>query len=126
MKMMISFALMVLVAIVAATERMYMMDSDGTEYIVIDKEPKHCEPGMKYLVDCNKCSCSSNGKDLACTRRKCPPHPVQQNFPWGPFWKHGDPCPANKEFYSECNRCQCGPDGKSAVCTLKACIRPVV
>ncbi|XP_074100794.1 serine protease inhibitor I/II-like isoform X2 [Cotesia typhae] len=123
-KMMISFALMAFVGI-AAAETQYMMDGDGVEYIVVDKAPEHCEPGKKYKVDCNLCSCLSE-KDLACTRRKCVPHPVKQDIAWGPFWKHGDPCPANKEFYSECNKCQCGPDGKTAVCTLKACVRPAV
>ncbi|XP_053595886.1 protease inhibitors [Microplitis demolitor] len=126
-RVMIMFAfLTILVTMVASKSSPEIFVSDsGAEYIVVDKEPEHCEAGKKYKVDCNLCSCL-DGNNMACTRQRCNPikNDSDQKVSWGPLWKQGDSCEPNRTFYSECNECHCGPDGSHAVCTMKACFRP--
>lgn len=33
-----------------------------------------CRPNESFYIDCNKCRCSEDGSDGACTRKACPPN----------------------------------------------------
>uniref|UniRef100_A0A8D8NJ21 (northern house mosquito) hypothetical protein n=1 Tax=Culex pipiens TaxID=7175 RepID=A0A8D8NJ21_CULPI len=44
-------------------------------------EGQVCEPGSNFMVECNKCRCSSDGKLMSCTRKFCVPDSFQSDDP---------------------------------------------
>lgn len=67
--------------------------------------------GESFKVDCNTCSCRSDGQ-IVCTLIACPAK-CKYN---GKVYTKGDRFPAK----DGCNECTCGNDG-SVSCTEKAC-----
>ncbi|CAH1110381.1 unnamed protein product [Psylliodes chrysocephalus] len=39
-----------------------------------------CKANSKFIVDCNTCQCSSNGKEYSCTDHKCDPSEFQNKY----------------------------------------------
>lgn len=104
-----------------------------------------CEPGSNFMVECNKCRCSSDGKLMSCTRKFCVPDSVQGDDPKvetvtedaslttaanDSYAAKGDEeqvhtnsqvCTPNETKQEDCNRCKCAANGIGWFCTRKAC-----
>lgn len=75
-----------------------------------------CEPGEKFMRECNNCICSPDGKTPTCTIMKCKIGQTESEIN-NPDYV----CEPFSEFYVECNKCFCFPDGKTTACTNRPC-----
>ncbi|XP_058463408.1 kielin/chordin-like protein [Malaya genurostris] len=98
------------------------------------KDGQVCEPGSNFMVDCNTCRCSADGKMVACTRKFCIPD-VQSDDPKASndssngieredeqIQTNGQVCTPNEVKWEECNRCKCAANGIGWFCTRKGCL----
>uniref|UniRef100_A0A6M2DWP0 Putative pacifastin protease inhibitor n=1 Tax=Xenopsylla cheopis TaxID=163159 RepID=A0A6M2DWP0_XENCH len=79
-----------------------------------------CTAGEKTTVDCNTCTCASDGSGYACTRKRC-------------FLAHDrkrrsteateNKCTPGETKQIDCNTCRCASDGSDFICTRKMCPR---
>lgn len=109
-------------------------------------EGQVCEPGSNFMVDCNRCRCSSDGKLMSCTRKFCVPDAVQGDDPKvepatqyvqssttdessaakgdeEQVHTNGQVCTPNETKQEDCNRCKCAANGIGWFCTRKPCPR---
>lgn len=106
-------------------------------------EGQVCEPGSNFMVECNKCRCSSDGKLMSCTRKFCVPDSFQSDDPAPAVAQlptiavdeasvaskgdeeqvhtNGQVCTPNETKQEDCNRCKCAANGIGWFCTRKAC-----
>uniref|UniRef100_A0A1Q3FKT5 Putative serine protease inhibitor i/ii n=2 Tax=Culex tarsalis TaxID=7177 RepID=A0A1Q3FKT5_CULTA len=99
-----------------------------------------CEPGSNFMVECNKCRCSADGKLMSCTRKFCVPESFQSDDPAPAVAQepansgddgakgdeeqvhtNGQVCTPNETKQEDCNRCKCAANGIGWFCTRKAC-----
>ncbi|XP_053683993.1 uncharacterized protein LOC128734042 [Sabethes cyaneus] len=95
-----------------------------------------CEPGSNFMVDCNVCRCSTDGKLMSCTRKFCVPEEQGDDPKAQPtvasagdtgekeeehLQTNGQVCTPNEVKMEDCNRCKCAANGIGWFCTRKAC-----
>ncbi|XP_055536341.1 U-reduvitoxin-Pr21-like [Wyeomyia smithii] len=100
------------------------------------QDGQKCEPGTDFMVDCNMCRCSADGKIMSCTRKFCVEEgqgddPKAQlaattNSDVGEkeeehLQTNGQVCTPNEVKMEDCNRCKCAANGIGWFCTRKAC-----
>ncbi|XP_055628267.1 uncharacterized protein LOC129769814 [Toxorhynchites rutilus septentrionalis] len=94
-----------------------------------------CEPGTNFMVDCNTCRCSADGKLVSCTRKFCLPE-EQGDDPKAQAVEessngnekeeeqvhtNGQVCTPNEVKMEDCNRCKCAANGIGWFCTRRVC-----
>ncbi|XP_008204060.2 tenascin [Nasonia vitripennis] len=83
-------------------------------------ESFYCTPGASFKMDCNTCSCSSDGKSAACTDMRCPEGNANVN---DIDTARAQPlCEPGERFkLDDCSSCICNAAGTTAECTLGFC-----
>jgi hypothetical protein len=79
-----------------------------------------CTPHEVKMEDCNRCRCAANGIGWFCTRKACPPKPLNRKKRRVPVNSPGFRCIPGETFMDDCNTCWCHESGNFA-CTLMAC-----
>ncbi|XP_066998523.2 pacifastin-like protease inhibitor cvp4 isoform X3 [Anabrus simplex] len=89
----------------------------------------NCTPGSTFMVDCNTCTCGSDGvrENAECTQLDCSAAP--QSF-LNRVGRDADGviCNPLENFELGCNTCKCGSDGlvANAACTQNPCPRQLL
>ncbi|XP_049880306.1 uncharacterized protein LOC126376802 [Pectinophora gossypiella] len=88
-----------------------------------DKNLK-CEPNSIFNVDCNKCWCSEDGKDMKCTAKLCSPEILKQTmFQDSPNIPEGEKCVKGQTYKKDCGTCTCNENNRM-MCSKTACLSP--
>lgn len=112
------------------TDRRKRSDLYSLRHIDTSAPDFSCTPGEKFRDDCNRCTCTADGKAAKCTLKLCPPpaatperrkrsdlYSLKNLNPNSPDFS----CTPGEQFRYDCNRCTCGQTGKLAACTFKLC-----
>ncbi|XP_012270691.1 uncharacterized protein LOC105694520 [Orussus abietinus] len=97
------------------------------------RDSQVCEPKSTFNIDCNRCICSEDGKNAACTLMECLPkefyredgtiklpHEMLKN-PLLRSRRDTQTCKPGLRFKKDCNFCVCSPNGWEEACTRLEC-----
>uniref|UniRef100_A0ABD2W0W0 Pacifastin domain-containing protein n=1 Tax=Trichogramma kaykai TaxID=54128 RepID=A0ABD2W0W0_9HYME len=87
-----------------------------------------CKPGSFFKLDCNMCSCSTDGSIAACTMMACPKIKDEPKIQPVDTLRKTAPkqmCEPLKPYRDYCNECVCSSDGTLSICTKMFCDKNV-
>lgn len=80
----------------------------------------YCEPLHVYEKDCNKCTCTEDGKTVMCTSKICEAEKKTISVDVIPVIRKIGSCPEGHLYTIDCNTCFC-LSNNNAICSTASC-----